>query len=92
MGSRVKKRSSSKRKKCGTSYVRSKISGKCVFKTGTKGRALNKKRAAVKKSHKRSGRPSPNISATLFSIGHVQKGADGNLWKIKKTSKENNLQ
>jgi hypothetical protein len=30
----------------------------------------------------RGVRPSPKESATLFSLGHTQKGQDGNLWKV----------
>lgn len=33
----------------------------CVYKYGSAGRKLDKKRAKVTKSHKRAGRPSPNI-------------------------------
>ena len=81
--SRTLKRS----RRCASGYVRNKKSGNCVYATGRIGRKLNKARAARKKSHKRSGRPSPNVSATLFSIGHQMRGHDGNLWKIKQTSK-----
>lgn len=74
------------RKKCASGYVKSKITGRCVFATGNKGRKLNKKRAAVKLSHKRSGRPSPSQSATIFPSGYTKRGNDGNMWKIKVTS------
>jgi len=73
------------KKRCTSGYVRSKKTGKCVYKTGRVGRSLNKKRASKKKSHKRSGRPSPQTSATLFNVGYTQFGHDGNLWKIKKS-------
>ena len=75
------------RKKCSSGYVKSKVTGKCVFSTGNTGRKLNKKRALKKRSHKRSGRPSPVQSATLFPSGYVKTGFDGNSWKIKVTSK-----
>jgi hypothetical protein len=32
------------------------------------------------------GRKSPGVSATLYPIGTVRKGLDGNKWKIKKAS------
>lgn len=72
-------------KKCRSGYIKSKLTGKCVYKTGRVGRSLNKQRAAKKKSHIRSGRPSPQTSATLYNVGHTQIGHDGKLWKIKKT-------
>lgn len=81
---RSSRRKSSGRKKCGVGYVLNKSTKKCVFATGAKGRKLNKKRAAVKKSHKRSGRPSPSQSATLYSVGFRMTGNDGNTYKIIK--------
>jgi hypothetical protein len=70
---------------CKKGYVRSKKTGRCVFATGKRGRSLSKARRSKILSHKRSGRPSPNVSATLYPIGHIKKGKDGNHWKIKKT-------
>jgi len=78
---------SRRRSLCQPGYVRSKITGKCVFATGNIGRNLNKKRAAVKKSHRRSGRASPNYSATLFSVGTVRTGGDGQPWIVRSNSK-----
>ena len=34
---------------------------------------------------KKKQRPSPSQSATLFKIGHVKKGNDGNLYQVKET-------
>lgn len=84
--SRRRSRRRSRKPRCHIGYVRSRSTGRCVYASGRVGRKLNKRRAAVKRSHKRAGRPSPNISATLFPVGHVEKGADGFLWKIRQTS------
>lgn len=83
------RRGQSKRKsiKCKQGYVKSRKTGRCVFATGKVGRSLNKKRNSKKLEHKRSGRASPSVSATLYSPGYVKIGNDGNMWKIKKTSK-----
>ncbi len=35
---------------------------------------------------RRKSRPSPSESATLFPLGTVLKGNDGNLWKIIRTN------
>lgn len=83
-----KRKSSKKRKstKCKSGYVKSRKTGRCVFATGRRGRSLNKKRGAKTLSHKRSGRPSPNVSAKNYSSGYEKVGHDGNMWKIKVTS------
>jgi hypothetical protein len=70
------------RSKCRSGYVRSRKSGRCVYATGRAGRKLSKKRSSVKKSHKREGRPSPNVSATLFKAGEKRVGHDGNVYKV----------
>jgi len=81
-----RRRKSTKKTTCGLGYVRNRKTGRCVYATGSNGRQLNKTRAAKPKSHKRDGRQSPNVSATLYSVGYVSTGHDGNLWKIKKTT------
>jgi len=53
-----------------------------VYATGTAGRKLSKKRSTRKRSHKREGRPSPNVSATLFRAGTKRIGHDGNVYKV----------
>ena len=73
--------------KCHSGYVKNKSTGKCVYKTGTVGRSLSKKRASKKKSHKRSGRPSPQTSATLYNVGQIRIGHDKKQWIVKKTTK-----
>ena len=87
-------------KKCTSGYFRNPSTKKCVYKTGTIGRKISQKRSISKsksksksrsktrsKFHQRDGRPSPNISATLFSTGRKLIGHDKNMWIVKKTSK-----
>jgi len=45
---------------------------------------LEKKEKKVTKEKDRSGRPSPSSSATLYEVGVVKKGNDGNKWAIVK--------
>ena len=71
-------------KKCLKGYVKNKSSRRCVYATGKRGRSLSKKRASKVKLHKRSGRPSPNVSATLFPVDHVRLGNDRKMWRVKK--------
>ena len=73
-------------RRCRPGYVRSRKSGRCVYATGSAGRKLSKRRSSRKKSHKREGRPSPNVSATLFSPGTERKGHDGN-WYVVRASR-----
>ena len=72
--------------RCPKGYVKSRKSKRCVFKTSNTGRKLSKRRASKKRSHKREGRPSPNVSATLFPVGTKKDGLDGNVWQVRKTS------
>ena len=78
----TRRRNSRRHGSCASGYVRSKATGLCVYATGRAGRKLNKKRAAAKRSHKRSGRPSPNVAAGGYPVGFVKTGHDGNLWRI----------
>lgn len=47
---------------------------------------LVKQRFSRSKQTARASRPSPSCSATLFKIGTVRLGNDGNLWKIRNNS------
>ena len=38
---------------------------------------------------KRMNRPSPSTSATLYPVGHTERGNDGNMWII--VSNKNNV-
>lgn len=40
--------------------------------------------SSSKKNQKKKDRPSPSESATLFKVGTVKKGNDGNQWVVKK--------
>lgn len=82
----IKRRSTTTRKKCKSGYVLNRSTKRCVFKTGRVGRSLNKHRASKKRATYRSGRPSPQQSATLFAIGSKRHGLNGKLWKVKKAS------
>ena len=49
---------------------------------------VKKSKKVVKKSKKkiikdhREGRPSPAVSATLFPVGTIKNGGDGNMWEV----------
>jgi hypothetical protein len=49
-------------------------------------RARSPPRPSQKRSHRRKIRRSPHASATLFAVGTVQEGNDGNMWRIRKVS------
>ena len=71
--------------RCSAGYVINPYTKRCIYKSGNTARKIFSIRK--KRSHKRDGRPSPNISALLFSVGTVKRGHDGKLWKIKKNRK-----
>ena len=83
MARRRTKRSSERRRSvgCRPGYFRSPKTKRCVYRTGNKGRKAFG--ITYKRSHKREGRPSPQISASSVPIGTVMRGHDGNSWQTR---------
>ena len=45
-----------------------------------------KRRDSPSAVERRKNRPSPSDSATRFSVGHIARGNDGNMWEIKESA------
>ena len=81
------KRSSTKKRK---SSKRSPTKKRKSSKRSPTKKRKSSKRSSTKKvsgvTKKRASRPSPKVSATLFSVGTVKKGNDGTMYVVKKAS------
>jgi len=62
-------------------------SGRYVSRRGKLGRSIvrSKKKSTKKRKLHRKSRKGPCPSATLFSVGTMKEGNDGNIWSIKKS-------
>jgi len=86
----VRKRFKKAAKKCKGKRNFRKCVGKILRKKSSFGKKTVRRKSTVpgvrRKYTSGGGRKSPGVSATLFSVGTVKTGLDGNAWVIKKAS------
>lgn len=61
---------------------RDKQTKKSKIKKAKKSKKVAKKSKKKIIKDRREGRPSPPVSATLFPVGTIKKGGDGNMWEV----------